>query len=137
MRCVLPVLISIHALRGEGDNLTGGRAQRQCPFLSTPSVGRATIVTLPPGNGMQYFYPRPPWGGRQSAATNAMTSAIFLSTPSVGRATAQKQDDAHHHTISIHALRGEGDLHMGVQARLLCRFLSTPSVGRATNFPTK
>ena len=57
--------ISIHALRGEGD--AGGRSGRDIkrPFQSTPSVGRATIA--------------PRSGSRHCA---------FQSTPSVGRATS-------------------------------------------------
>ena len=58
-------LISIHALRGEGDDCPASCAQCLCRFQSTPSVGRATDVTVP-----------------------FMQKAIFQSTPSVGRATA-------------------------------------------------
>ena len=57
--------ISIHALRGEGDD-NPRVLRRHCPqFLSTPSVGRATCLVR---------------GLRQSLPG-------FLSTPSVGRAT--------------------------------------------------
>ena len=83
----LTVIISIHALRGEGDGIRyidGGKLKE---FQSTPSVGRATTQA-----GIQYakggisihalrgegdrreprrersanddFNPRPPWGGR-------------------------------------------------------------------------
>ena len=38
----LPLLISIHALRGEGDTSCWIRAASASLFLSTPSVGRAT-----------------------------------------------------------------------------------------------
>ena len=34
-------------------------------FLSTPSVGRATTAWLHKQRRKTYFYPRPPWGGRQ------------------------------------------------------------------------
>ena len=79
---------------------------------------------------------------------------LFQSTPSVGRATRPVPDDKHTKTISIHALRGEGDeaanrsspplRHFnprppwGGRRRVQGRcggtrgFQSTPSVGRAT-----
>ncbi len=58
-------------------------------FQSTPSVGRATITVL--------FFD--------------MLSATFQSTPSVGRATTKPGDDyTNREIISIHALRGEGDV---------------------------
>ena len=55
-------------------------------FQSTPSVGRATFV-VPVAVGAQ----------------------LFQSTPSVGRATAGRQEYSRDISISIHALRGEGD----------------------------
>ena len=57
-------MISIHALREEGDN----------------------IGSLSPGP-TQNFYPRPPRGGRQSAPQAAYRCKEFLSTPSARRAT--------------------------------------------------
>ena len=128
--------ISIHALRGEGDfaalrtltALSGflstpsvGRAT-DCPyhryrasqFLSTPSVGRATCHMHAPTTGAPYFYPRPPWGGRQNLL--------------VGRVRV--------YLISIHALRGEGDDDMLLHFLYPLLFLSTPSVGRATRIDT-
>ena len=57
-------MISIHALRGEGD----------------PSIATQKIWII-------YFYPRPPWGGRLILSWLLISGKIFLSTPSVGRAT--------------------------------------------------
>ena len=105
----------------------------QITFLSTPSVGRATTGSRFRSRSIrQYFYPRPPWGGRRCAghmprgwrvflstpsagrATGCTTSStarsLFLSTPSVGRATFQNQSNPDALKISIHALRGEGDV---------------------------
>ena len=101
--------ISIHALRGEGDQAptakiaipirfqstpSVGRATRNSTvllhagqFQSTPSVGRATISHPWKYSGRIYFNPRPPWGGRHCQIGNL------------------SKTDA----ISIHALRGEGD----------------------------
>ena len=123
--------ISIHALREEGDLLRVFAFPLDGLFLSTPSVRRAT----------------------QDAAEAAKT-ATFLSTPSVRRATAHRRRGAREPSISIHALREEGDLgFMPLQTRRFIsihalreegdgkgcrpkppqkRFLSTPSVRRAT-----
>ena len=57
-------VISIHALRGEGDQRTG--------------VQRESIL---------HFNPRPPWGGRLNPLVRAVKALVFQSTPSVGRAT--------------------------------------------------
>ena len=78
--------ISIHALRGEGDPASATVALYVYVFQSTPSVGRATTS-----------------GG------DSLSLSQFQSTPSVGRATIQKRPSSPLHTISIHALRGEGD----------------------------
>ena len=124
--------ISIHALRGEGDQQPWQRSPSTPQFLSTPSVGRATarVVTSfwfilflsTPSVGRatrrgvedaapyEYFYPRPPWGGRPHY--NILEVRPF--------------------DISIHALRGEGDLHDKDTYDAEDLFLSTPSVGRAT-----
>ena len=58
-------MISIHALREEGDN----------------------IGSLSPGP-TQNFYPRPPRGGRPHSSTVRLSGGAFLSTPSARRATA-------------------------------------------------
>ena len=83
----LDKLISIHALRGEGDVWNLIQYRHLQIFLSTPSVGRAT----------RYFN------------LNCI-SPIFLSTPSVGRATFRVTGSCYNSRISIHALRGEGDM---------------------------
>ena len=79
-------LISIHALRVEGD--------RKIRCLSF---------------GMIYFYPRPPGGGRHDARVGLPLKNAFLSTPSGWRATPRKSRKAAEEKISIHALRVEGD----------------------------
>ncbi len=57
------------------------------------------------------FNPRPPWGGRpEQSAEIQKANQKFQSTPSVGRATDDHDVKLEHVTISIHALRGEGDL---------------------------
>ena len=103
------MVISIHALRGEGDPFPSMVVIFGKRFLSTPSVGRATgcwnknnsgcaisihalrgegdghkQILLP---GEPHFYPRPPWGGRPPLSAASAKRVKFLSTPSVGRAT--------------------------------------------------
>ena len=103
-------IISIHALRGEGDKKVIYEKRLQFTFQSTPSVGRATIALRLAGSDKVYFNPRPPWGGRQHP----------------GKTYAQD------FFISIHALREEGDIRSLIQNAFGIKFQSTPSVGRAT-----
>ena len=125
-------VISIHALRGEGDYSNRKSKQINTHFNPRPPWGgrracenaRDILVDFnprPPWGGRPdadsiysshsfYFNPRPPWGGRPIACWYWMTSQQFQSTPSVGRATASPAHQKEWVTISIHALRGEGDL---------------------------
>ena len=102
-------IISIHALREEGDPRSASPASRRLPFLSTPSARRATSCARPTGWTYLYFYPRPPRGGRPRGLTWALCEIIFLSTPSARRATPAARAAAQGRIISIHALREEGD----------------------------
>ena len=128
------VSISIHALREEGDNLIAVQQFKLLLFLSTPSARRATascilfkellnlFLSTPSArrataNGarsirpQQYFYPRPPRGGR----------------PAIPEYYWRKLE-----TISIHALREEGDWSPHCGGTIRNKFLSTPSARRAT-----
>ena len=129
--CEHGIIISIHALREEGDRKVR-RAKRQ----------------------FRDFYPRPPRGGRQQARGVTEEYQVFLSTPSARRATGAAQCEEVLGCISIHALREEGDRtgiripggmgnfyprppRGGRQAsksltEKACLFLSTPSARRAT-----
>ena len=124
--------ISIHALREEGDTMTICSVTNTEEFLSTPSARRATFRIadrsnqraisihalreegdqreLPMGMGHQYFYPRPPRGGRLSKCSHRRRDGTkFLSTPSARRATPEPAPEEHDKP-----------------------FLSTPSARRAT-----
>ena len=123
--------ISIHALREEGD--------QDYKITSTNS---------------RNFYPRPPRGGRPQWSEAHSDDPEFLSTPSARRATGLKNDVVRRKSISIHALREEGDgrplvvyLERSISIHALreegdgllmmifpqrIRFLSTPSARRAT-----
>ena len=126
------VVISIHALREEGD------IRRTCDtagwrlFLSTPSARRATKSGFRRGQCRQisihalreegdltarsyppmvcYFYPRPPRGGRH------MDDVVILADSKISIHALREEGDLQvHHlfnlgkAISIHALREEGD----------------------------
>ena len=80
-------IISIHALREEGDL---GPSRSSLP-------------------GCRYFYPRPPRGGRLAGGRDDRAAGKFLSTPSARRATRRSLPKRPTTTISIHALREEGD----------------------------
>ena len=102
-------LISIHALREEGDRQRknnavqrkhfyprpprGGRHAMiwqewfRDQFLSTPSARRATAVAVCRQLLTEHFYPRPPRGGRPSSIRFRPPLRLFLSTPSARRAT--------------------------------------------------
>ena len=108
LRSVLAV-ISIHALREEGDRADAGHRLSEGRFLSTPSARRATAAATAAafaamisihalreegdmgnkllGGGEADFYPRPPRGGRLQL----------------------QQCPVELELISIHALREEGD----------------------------
>ena len=101
--------ISIHALREEGDS---------------PSFRHFFTNS--------YFYPRPPRGGRLCNRLNKIRCEPFLSTPSARRATYRSEFCLIGKTISIHALREEGDRHIPQTVSKSRKFLSTPSARRAT-----
>ena len=58
-------MISIHALREEGDAPRSAPSTLRTVFLSTPSARRATQPAPTAGLSEHNFYPRPPRGGRQ------------------------------------------------------------------------
>ena len=103
--------ISIHALREEGDRF--GQLLRHC---------------------RQYFYPRPPRGGRPLAAWQIRSCATdFYPRPPRGGRRRQDPAGPHHRPhISIHALREEGDFERYCRRDCRIKFLSTPSARRAT-----
>ena len=89
---LLPVFqehdISIHSLRGEGDNGAVHTTQSKGGFQSTPSVGRETSLESCQIYFRFYFNPLPPWGGRRPRRLSRFKFR---------------------RVISIHSLRGEGD----------------------------
>ena len=102
-------MISIHALREEGDRV----------------IGRFNA-------NRRNFYPRPPRGGRRLWRSCLPSGARFLSTPSARRATLRRLKQRREKPISIHALREEGDQKLHRIHTRTNQFLSTPSARRAT-----
>ena len=103
-------IISIHALREEGDSGWWTSSSR-----------------------CDNFYPRPPRGGRPAHHHSLGLAESFLSTPSARRATDNFPPPPAALAISIHALREEGDGTRAERRLHAGSFLSTPSARRATN----
>ena len=123
-------------------------------FLSTPSARRATPGMGAPGRNQSYFYPRPPRGGRPLPRTKEPVHGNFYPRPPRGGRPEKQRHARQQQTISIHALREEGDWphtlspsptenfyprpprggRRGAIAHNVCYtvFLSTPSARRAT-----
>ncbi len=100
------MIISIHALREEGDSLPS----------TTPASSKN-------------FYPRPPRGGRPCSSTASITTKKFLSTPSARRATQTNFFAFANFEISIHALREEGDRAAAIPALVILHFYPRPPRG--------
>ena len=83
----LELLISIHALREEGDLPDKFNCRNQRRFLSTPSARRATRTRRWDGITQNYFYPRPPRGGRPSPSQDrrGTTQNFYPRPPRGGR----------------------------------------------------
>ena len=169
--------ISIHALREEGDFTVSNSFSPVSIFLSTPSVRRATgqqdtyrrlcgisihalreegdVAEALFSEGLKDFYPRPPRGGRRSSAPNTPATRNFYPRPPRGGRLAllasflglitisihalREEGDVSPSpcasasmSISIHALREEGDVIVCLLEAVVIVFLSTPSVRRAT-----
>ena len=126
-------VISIHALREEGDVPCDGVCQTIEDFYPRPPRGGRLFSSLfskyqhmisihalreegdqqfrSTGPGVGNFYPRPPRGGRPLQRARVGKTVRFLSTPSARRATHEKRRIRHScRPISIHALREEGDV---------------------------
>ena len=110
-KAVKEAMISIHALREEGDR---GLCSMQSP--------------------RRYFNPRPPRGERP-AASSASAAKTSISIHALREESDQRCSlwRADRHSISIHALRGESDEYLGGGRYHVNIFQSTPSARRATS----
>mgnify|MGYP007006849365 CR=1 FL=1 len=104
------VPISIHALREEGDLKSFHKIRFGQYFYPRPPRGGRLAGAEIPATRSKHFYPRPPRGGRRETSY----------TTERGR------------KISIHALREEGDIPLNFAVLMPLIFLSTPSARRAT-----
>ena len=123
--------ISIHALREEGDALLAAHSHTFYHFYPRPPRGGRRL-SPPLQYTLFYFYPRPPRGGRRVKSSSTFGSVQFLSTPSARRATKHWPERPKSLSISIHALREEGDTFLPFAIQRIDGFLSTPSARRAT-----
>ena len=148
-------IISIHALREEGDLSMLQPAALTRIFLSTPSARRATTQCDYNIYFHNDFYPRPPRGGRPIKMGSVPSLQHFYPRPPRGGRQAGRENGKGYHRISIHALREEGDLMLETPSFMMpnfyprpprggrltastamettALFLSTPSARRATN----
>ena len=78
-------------------------------FQSTPSVGRATITTTTHQAPTPYFNPRPPWGGRHERELICEVVMAISIHALRGEGDVSFCGKKEKSSISIHALRGEGD----------------------------
>ena len=86
---------------------------------------------------VRHFNPRPPWGGRPVLFIVARTLGRISIHALRGEGDLTPLTGVSESLISIHALRGEGDFCIFLIGRKLSGFQSTPSVGRATSKPNK
>ena len=99
------------------------------PFQSTPSVGRATTFVKISSAGIG-FQSTPSVGRATCApATSRSLETAFQSTPSVGRATSYTSSSDSKNPISIHALRGEGDVNIRLGINCTLYFNPRPPWG--------
>ena len=126
--------ISIHALREEGDGFLAKMQTSRPYFYPRPPRGgrRRGIFCLSDGavisihalreegddwcprrkDDAEYFYPRPPRGGRLSDYTEMVADGDFYPRPPRGGRHLRKEPCRMTTSISIHALREEGDSDM-------------------------
>ena len=79
-------------------------------FLSTPSARRATVCHIFAGKLKLNFYPRPPRGGRPSQFGKSTSSQSISIHALREEGDLQKHGFKRRLVISIHALREEGDV---------------------------
>ena len=108
------IVISIHALRVEGDAYPGTKCVNKLYFYPRPPGGGRRGVTLMMTRRKD-FYPRPPGGGRHNGFNGLEIKGI----------------------ISIHALRVEGDLLRHARRFKMAYFYPRPPGGGRQQKRTK
>ena len=90
----LQYVISIHALRVEGDSMRVLALVTNSLFLSTPSGWRATVMLFLTHSCSLNFYPRPPGGGRQLSSCKILrTLSHFYPRPPGGGRRLQRRGE--------------------------------------------
>ena len=126
-------LRSTHALRVEGDLNISDLQMSYITFLSTPSGWRATKLSLRHGVPLLEFLSTPSgWRATNSRALTLVLCYNFYPRPPGGGRRERSTQSHAVRTISIHALRVEGDSLMERRKATEPQFLSTPSGWRAT-----
>ena len=150
------ILISIHALREEGDQVQGALDREPEKFLSTPSARRATLRSVRQDvrndisihalreegdllwehfeNLMGQFLSTPSARRATTAAYSMTTMSRFLSTPSARRAT-RRSARGWSACINFYPRPPRGGRQDALDFLFeVLGFLSTPSARRATRF---
>ncbi len=121
--------ISIHALRVEGDTMLGSACRLKMHFYPRPPGGGRQIPIETPLTPDENFYPRPPGGGRRIIiCVHPMSATISIHALRVegDMITISTRD---YTKISIHALRVEGDGTAGFYDTLPDDFYPRPPGG--------
>ena len=130
---VAVLVISIHALREEGDLHRGGSSQVSADFYPRPPRGgRLPEQELQDHQADISIHALREEGDFIGASTRARSRDFYPRPPRGGRPAPVLPWHGQGGGISIHALREEGDLRRSVPSLLWSRFLSTPSARRAT-----
>jgi len=101
-------------------------------FQSTPSARRATGEPAAVICILSSFNPRPPHGGRHKSRTRRTKTHCFNPRPPHGGRREAGIVCSSGSSVSIHALRTEGDPRSPSLSASLAQFQSTPSARRAT-----
>ena len=125
--------ISIHALREEGDCLLSLVMVDEAGFLSTPSARRATLLLNLTMSSCRNFYPRPPRGGRPfTPPCRCVHQNFYPRPPRGGRPPLPRLRVAVIKNFYPRPPRGGRHISL-VCPQKTALFLSTPSARRATH----
>ena len=125
-------MISIHALREEGDSGFSDDAFAYWAFLSTPSARRATAAAQCEGASGCISIHALREEGDIDADGHCYTKLISIHALREEGDLGFVNSFLQFILISIHALREEGDVSLLPESLLMVLFLSTPSARRAT-----
>ena len=133
MRCVLPVLISIHALLAESDRNARPETRQPCAISIHALLAESDGNESGEDTNNSNFYPRSPCGERLNQLTRP-TREISISIHALLAESDRSADYncRNARPISIHALLAESDAVVDNIIFMPWKFLSTLSLRRAT-----